>query len=313
MKLLTEWLQRMTGVPAELYGKLITSLACFLVFWTLRWLILKWVWRRTESSTLRYQWRKITNYTSFSLAMLLLGRIWFEEFQTVATFLGLLSAGIAIALKDPLVNIAGWIFILWRRPFDVGDRIQIGAYAGDVIDKRVFQFTLMEIGNWVHADQSTGRIVHIPNGKVFVDPQVNYTRGWFDYIWNEIPVLVTFESDWKKAKALIQRIVTDYSGYLTPLAEQKMRESSREFVIVAPNLAPSVFTTVEESGVLLTARHLCEPRHRRESVQAIWEQILEAFASCDDIDFAYPTQRFYNNTTEGKEEARAKPLERAER
>jgi small-conductance mechanosensitive channel len=199
------------------------------------------------------------------------------------------SAGLAIAMKDPLVNVAGWFFILWRRPFDVGDRIQIGGHTGDVIDMSVFQFTMMEIGGWVHADQSTGRIVHVPNGKVFVDPQIVYTQGWFDYIWNEIPVLITFESNWKKAKEILQQIATTHSGHLIPLAEHKLKESPHEFIIHAPNLNPNVFTSVEASGVLLTLRHLCEPRRRRENTQEIWEAILERFVGCADIDFAYPT------------------------
>lgn len=300
MRFLTEWLQNATGIPAELYGKLITSLVCIFVFWFFRWLILKGVWRRTENSRTRYQWRKTSNYVMFALAFLLLGRVWLAEFESVTTYLGLLSAGLAIAMKDPLVNVAGWLFILWRRPFEVGDRIQIGAYAGDVIDLRIFQFTLMEIGGWVHADQSTGRIVQIPNGKVFVEPQTNYTKGWFDYIWNEIPVHLTYESNWKRAKDILEEIVTTHAGHLTPLAECKLKESSREFIIFSPNLAPAVFTSVEESGVLLTLRYLCEPRRRRESNQNIWEAILDNFAACEDIDLAYPTQRSYNYILEGK-------------
>ncbi|MBT1073977.1 mechanosensitive ion channel family protein [Geobacter grbiciae] len=312
MRLLTEWLEKTTGIPAELYEKLITSLTGISVLWLLRWLILKMVWRRTESFRVRYQWRKLSNYVAVAFAVLLLGRVWFEEFQSVATFLGLLSAGVAIALKDPLVNVAGWLFILWRRPFDVGDRIQIGGHAGDVIDLRVFQFTLMEIGNWVHADQSTGRIVHVPNGKVFVDPQINYTRGWFDYIWNEIAVLVTFESDWKGAKEILRKIATDHAADLTGDAERKMELSSREFMIFPPTLTPTVYTSVEESGVLLTLRYLCEPRWRRESTQEIWEAILERFAERTNIDFAYPTRRYYDNVTEGKSGARAAPPGRTE-
>lgn len=300
MKLLTEWLQNNTGVPGVLYDKLLTSLACILIIWFIRRMILKGVWRRTENSRTRYQWRKTSDYVAFTIAVLLLGRVWLEGFQTVATFLGLASAGLAIAMKDPLVNVAGWLFIVWRRPFDVGDRIQIGVHAGDVIDLRVFQFTLMEIGNWVKADQSTGRIIHIPNGKVFVDSQTNYTKGWFDYIWNEIPVLVTFESDWRKAKQILQAIAASHSDHLIPLAEQKLKESSREFVILTPNLNPEVFTSVEASGILLTMRHLCEPRNRRDSSQKIWEAILDEFAVHQDIDFAYPTQRYYNHDLEGK-------------
>jgi small-conductance mechanosensitive channel len=295
-----EWLNKASGIPVGLYYKLFTSLLGIAVFWFLRWLILKWVWRRTENLRVRYQWRRISNYAVFVLAVLLLGRVWFEEFQSVATFLGLLTAGLAIALKDPLVNVAGWMFILWRRPFDVGDRIQIGIHAGDVIDLRVFQFTLMEIGNWVHADQSTGRIVHIPNGKVFVEPQINYTKGWFDYIWNEVAVLVTYESNWKRAKDILREIAEKHAGHLTKPAERKMTASARDFMIVSANLTPTVFTSVEESGILLTLRHLCEPRRRRESTQEIWEGVLERFAGCDDIDFAYPTRRYYSNVKEGK-------------
>ncbi|NIP82375.1 MAG: mechanosensitive ion channel, partial [Gemmatimonadetes bacterium] len=90
----------------------------------------------------------------------------------------------------------------------VGDRIQIGAHAGDVIDQRIFQFIVLEIGNWVDADQSTGRIIHIPNGLVFREPLANYTRG-MQYIWNEIRVLVTFESNWKRAKQILDEIVQE--------------------------------------------------------------------------------------------------------
>src|SRR3989441_12617332 len=110
-------------------------------------------------------------------------------------------SGLAIALKDPVTNLAGWIFIVWRRPFEVSDRVEIGGHKGDVIDIRLLQFTLNEIGNWVNADQSSGRIIHIPNGKVFTEPVANYDKG-FKYIWNEVPVLVTFESDWRQAKAI---------------------------------------------------------------------------------------------------------------
>src|SRR5436309_2546056 len=132
----------------------------------------------------------------------------------IATFLGLFTAGLAIALKDIVANLAGWAYIVWRRPFDVGDRVQIGPHAGDVIDLHLFQFTLNEIGNWVKADQSTGRIIHIPNGKVLSEPLANYDKG-FRYIWNEIPVVISFESDWKQAKRLLEAIVVKHAEHLT--------------------------------------------------------------------------------------------------
>ena len=73
-----------------------------------------------------------------------------------------------------------------------------------MIDQRAFQFTLLEIGNWVDADQTTGRVVHVPNGKIFTEPLVNYNQG-LEYIWNEVSVTVTFESNWRKAKSSWRR------------------------------------------------------------------------------------------------------------
>ena len=72
-------------------------------------------------------------------------------------------------------------------------------------------------------------------------------------------------------------------------------------------LTPTVYTSVQDCGVLLTIRYLCDPRQRRSTEQAFWEDILDEFAACNDIDFAYPTQRFYNNALEGKEGAKAGP------
>lgn len=294
---LVVWLSKATDISVGLYNLMFTSLACIAFIWSLRWLILKLVWRQTEDLRVRYQWRRISSYAAFVLTVLLAGRVLFEGFHGAATFLGLLSAGLAIALKDPLVNLVGWMLIIWRRPFAVGDRIQIGSHAGDVMDLTVFRFTLAEIGNWVHSDQITGRIVHIPNGKVFVEPVAIYSRGMHDFIWNEVAVLVTFESNWKRAKDILNEIAVAHAGNLAEPAERKLKEYARDFLIVPIELTPRVFTTVEASGILLTVRHVCQSRHRRESTQEIWEDILDRFAECDDINFAYPTSRSYSNVT----------------
>ena len=75
-------------------------------------------------------------------------------------------------------------------------------------------------------------------------------------------------------------------------------------MIFYTKLTPTVYTSVRESGVLLTIRYLSEPRRRRATEEVIWEEILQAFAECDDIDFAYPTTRLFNNAKEGKDKAK---------
>ncbi len=293
------WIEQATGLSPEITGKLIKSLAVILGFIILNKVISRIVFSKTEDVYYRYKWRKTQDYITFFIGLLIISAIWIDEFKSFLTFFGLLTAGIAIALKDPVTDLAGWAFLMWRKPFEVGDRIQIGEHAGDVIDIRIFQFTLIEIGNWVDADQSTGRILHIPNSKVFQEILANYSKG-FNYIWHEIGVLITFESNWQKAKEILVKIVNENSEHLSKAAEKKIKDASKKYMIFYRNLTPIVYTSVKDSGVMLTMRFLCDPRQRRGYEQTIWEEVLTEFSKREDIDFAYPTQRFYNNLSEGK-------------
>lgn len=298
METFTHWIAQITKLTPWVQKNLFTSIIIILILWLVRTLVMSIVLRRVEDVRLRYRWRKTSKSVAAAIGVVLVGRVWFEGIQSLATFLGLVAAGLTIALKDVVTAIAGWFFIIWRRPFNVGDRIQIGDQAGDVVDVRIFKFTLMEIGNWVDADQSTGRVLHIPNGLVLSEVVSNYSRG-FQYIWNELPVLVTFESNWEKAKTILQEIATKHAQHSSEVAQKRIQEASRRFMIFYSVLTPTVYTSVAESGVLLTIRYLCEPRTRRGTSETIWEDVLHQFATHKDINFAYPTRRFYDNQREG--------------
>lgn len=296
MNRVTAFLEQSVGISPENQSKILYSFIILTVLGIIRYSILKIVWRFTEEPKARYNWRRSVSFTIGIITVILIASVWIEAIGQFGAFLGLFTAGLAIALKDPLANIAGWIFILFRNPFVIGDRVQVGEHAGDVIDIRLFQFSILEIGNWVAADQSTGRIIHVPNGKVFTTTQANYSAG-FRFIWNEISVLVTFESDWEKAKNILQKIIHDYAEPASESAEKKISEASKKYMIFYQYLTPIVYTNVEDSGVMLTMRYICDPLKRRSSEHEVWEKVLKAFALYKDIDFAYPTQRFYS---EGK-------------
>jgi len=303
MDKIDDWIHQVTGLNIEVQDKIYVSILIIAVLWLIRYVTYKIVCNKTENAQTRYRWQKSLTYFTVIMGIILIGRVWFAGMPSLVTYLGLVSAGIAIALKDLIVSLAGWMFLIWRRPFSVGDRIQIGKYVGDVIDLRIFKFSLLEIGNWVDADQSTGRILHLPNLMVLTETIANYSKG-FQYIWNEISVLVTFESNWQKAKDILKKIGTRYAEHLSASAEKKLKEVSKKYMIFYKTLTPTVYTAVKDCGVQLTIRYLIEPRSRRASEQSIWEDILLEFAACSDIDFAYPTQRFYNNAIEGKEGTR---------
>lgn len=287
----------------EPLSKIISSVIIILVSWIIKLMLARLIEKRVSDARSRYSWQKTASYSITALAVVIIGRIWFAGFQSIATFLGLLTAGLAIALKDLIANLAGWIFIVWRKPFEVGHRIQIGDKAGDVIDLRPFQFSILEIGNWVAADQSTGRIIHIPNNLIFTQPICNYDSG-FKYIWNEIPVLITFESDWMKAKDILLHIANEKTPPITAEVEKQIKRAARKFLIIYRKITPVVYTSVVDSGVMLTIRYLIGAKERRGSTEAIWEAILTEFAKNDNINLAYPTMRIMaeqNNSTSAKQ------------
>ena len=297
MNQISSFLESSIGMSPANQTKVFYSIVILVVLGIIRYTLHKLVWRLTEDPKTRYSWKRSSSFIIGFLTLILIASVWVKAIGEFGAFLGLLTAGLAIALKDPLTNIAGWIFILTRKPFVVGDRIQIGDNAGDVIDLRLFQFTLLEIGNWVDADQSTGRMIHIPNGKVFTQNQSNYSTG-FEFIWNEIPILLTFESDWKLAKELLNGILSEHAESLSADAEKRIIEASKKYMIFYQYLTPIVYTSVKDSGILLTLRYICDARKRRGTEHAIWEDVLTTFAKQDGIEFAYPTQRFFNRNIE---------------
>ena len=293
MFLLIEGMNLVNPLANEaLRNNIITSVVAVVLISALRMAATRLVNEQVKDLSLRYSWRKWLGYVAFGLYGLTLSVLWLPNVRGLSTFLGLFAAGVAVVLRDPLVNVVAWLYILWRQPFRMGDRIQIAENSGDVIDIAIFKFTLMEIGYWVETDQSTGRIIHIPNGHVFRDAIANYSQG-FKYIWHEIPVLVTFESDWEAAKAILFTQVNNHAEHLSGSAEEHLRKAGQKYMISYSKLTPTVYTTVKESGILLTMRYLCEPRRRRGSEQVLWENVLREFAKNDDISLAYPTHRFY--------------------
>lgn len=292
MENIHDYLAETTGLSPEILAKIILSLGIILFLYLVKLVVLRIVWRQTKNVKIRYQWKRTLSFILPFAGLILVGSVWVQAFRQFGAFLGLFSAGLAIAMKDPLTNLAGWFFIVFRHPFVVGDRIQVAKFSGDVIDIRMFQFTLLEIGNWVDADQSTGRIIHLPNSMVFLKAQANYSTG-FEYIWNEIPVNVTFESNWKKAKELLLDIVNRHAESIGKEAEKEIFKASRSYMIYYTHLTPIVYTKVIDFGVKLTMRYLCNPRRRRGSENEIWEEVLTMIDLHKDIELAYPTTRFY--------------------
>ena len=258
-----------------------------------RFLILRAVHARVQHGEVYFRTRKWVAYAATLIGGFGLINIWLGGVGGIGTYLGILSAGIAIALADVLENLAGWAFIVVRRPFKVGDRIEIQGRAGDVVDVRAFRFSMLEIQNWVEADQSTGRLVHVPNGKVFSEHVINYTEG-FPYIWDEIGMMVTFESDWQRAEEMMREALAEHAP---DPDESKIRDSIRQagnqYLIRYTHLAPATYISVRDSGVMISGRYLIGVRRRRGTSDALWRSLLQQLDQDPSVELAYPTVRTF--------------------
>ena len=289
--MILEWWTEAVGLT-RVQAQIAVSVAIVVVLTGLWWLVVRIVTRRIDDPTAWYPARKATSYVTVIVGLFALLWVWLGALGELATFFGLAAAGIALALADVLKNIAGWIYLMLRRPYRMDDRIEVDGVAGDVIDIRVQRTTLLEIKNWVDADQSTGRIVHVPNGYVFNKQVFNFTEG-FAYIWHEVPMLVTFESDPQVAEAILQSALDEVGGHTPEEAEQRIRRAAMSYKIRYNHLTPTVYLTVKPGGIMLTGRLLVDARRRRAVDQQIWRLVLERLRHEPRVELTYPVSRVH--------------------
>jgi len=277
-------------VSSPYFFKIAQSIFSIFVVYFLILQAIKIVNRSSLDLRTKHKIRKLILYISTAVNLVILSLIWVKNIRTFSILLSVVGAGLVIALQDAIMCMAGWFIILIRKPYDVGDRVEISGIKGDVIDIRLFQTTLLEIGNWVKDEQSTGRIVHVPNKNIFISPVFNYTRE-FEYIWNELKVVVTFESDWKKAKDIMLSFASEKAEVIRENVRRKIKKMAEKYLIFYEKLTPIVYVKIVDYGIELSLRYLTIAKNRRSSESELAESILDSFQMESDINFAYPTYR----------------------
>ena len=272
------------------YRKVFQTLFVLIIAYILTLAFLKVINARFRDIKARHIARKNLSYVVVLITLIIVFFIWIQNLNSITIFLGVASAGIALALQEVILCIAGWLLILMRRPFEVGDRVEINGVKGDIIDIRLFQTAMLEIGNWVDADQSTGRIVNVPNSFLFKKENYNYSRG-FEFIWNELPILITFESDWKRARVIMMAHASKMAKGMEEKMRRKLDVMRNRYMIYYGTLTPIVYVNVKDSGVELTLRYLTEAKKRRATQDQLCREILEDFDKEKGVNFAYPTYR----------------------
>jgi len=263
----------------DVYRKLILSSLILFIQVVIRRLLLHLAVNRiSEDNPNLYTVRKVITFSITIITLLLLFGIWVERFSDLSVALGILVAGLAFALQEVIGSIAGWITIVSGKPFTVGDRIEVGSIRGDVVDIGVLRTTLMEIGNWLGGDHNTGRIVTLSNAFLFKEPLFNYSAH-LRFVWDEINVPITYESDWEKAMKIMADSIHAHPAYheLLPKAEKQRREARRKLVVRMTPLEPRTYLKLTDNWIELGLVYPVDTDLRRSVRSEISQQLLKKF------------------------------------
>lgn len=214
--------------------------------------------------------------------------LWARLLPNKGTFFGLLGAGLAVALKEPLLSIAGRLSIWLGHLYRVGDRIEFQGMGGDVISIGVFYTRMMEIGNWIHGDQATGRIVQFPNSSVYQNSVYNYTQN-FSFIWDELMLPVTYGSDVPAARDILAKTGEEYTRDFLTSAQSELERLRADSLVPDLNLKPTVYTKVTSNYVELTMRYLVDPRKRRPANSWLYQRIFDRIRANPNISIGSDT------------------------
>src|SRR4051812_29145428 len=214
--------------------------------------------------------------------------LWARLIPNASTFLGLVGAGAAIALREPLLSIAARISIFAGHMYTAGDRVQLNQITGDVIHVSFFYTRMMEVGNWISGDQATGRVVQFSNSMIYGTPIFNYTRD-FHYIWDEIKLPVTYDTNIKEVSNILLAAGKKYTSEFLKDAGKELEEMRKYFLVPSVELEPAVFLKVTSNWVELALRYVVDPKKRRSASNFIYTDILEKLQEHDDITIASET------------------------
>lgn len=191
------------------------------------------------------------------------------SFAGLGIAVGFLTAALGFALQRPISGIAAWMMIIFKRPFEIGDRIIVGKEKGDVVDITLTHIHIEEIGGTIVSEERSGRIVMIPNSKLFEENIINYTKEG-DTILDEVRFSITFESNLEKAK---QIAISSAKKVLKGFEQKK---------------EPYLRVWFQPSGMDVLIRYFTLTTIREEIRSLITQEIFNQVQSLKDVEFAYP-------------------------
>lgn len=279
------WLRLGEGATA-LSQKVIAAIASAIGVLIILRLLDVYLISRVANSVQKFNLTRVLRLTAWLLIVFVAVTILFQNWYTAVVSVGLISLILGFALQTPVTSFIGWIYILVREPYRVGDRIKIGTASGDVIDVSYLDTTLWEFGgDYLSTDHPTGRVIKFPNSSVLSTPVYNYTWPLFPYIWNEIKFHIAYDSDLEFVAATMQEITEQEVGEAmmtqvrvfcellaqTPVDELQVQE--RPVVM---------FRVSENTWLEAIVRYLVHPKEAGRVKSRLIKKLLEALNAAPD-------------------------------
>lgn len=275
---MTVKLQKLIGFYENYVILFFNTFLTFIIIHLLCKLITKVFSKFVKNNKRKFEFTHKIRLVGNSIFIIISILIWQEYISTFMTLISFVSAAITIALRDIVFNFFSGIYIIFKKPFTVEDRIEIDGVTGDVISIKMLSFELLEVNNEDGNNQSTGKIIHIPSSKIFSATLVNQTKI-FKYVWDEIKVKVDLESNIKEQRGILYRIVNsqDIIKKIPNKMTNQLANDPGNYRIYYNKLTPIVYTKLEDDFVLLTIRYLIHPKKSRIVETDIWNEIIKSY------------------------------------
>lgn len=212
------------------------------------------------------------------LSVILLLTIWYPYLKNISTVLSFISAGLTIAIREVILNLFAGIYIKTSKPFKIEDRISIDGIKGDVVLLNVLSFKMLEVGDRINGEQSSGLIINVPNSFVFSKSLKNYNTA-FKYIWDEITIKLNIDCDLDKNKNEIMSIVNNNEilSSIPKKMKKEIKNASVDYRLYYNHLDPIIYTKVVDKHIELDIRFLVHPKKSRIVEDEIWINILKKY------------------------------------
>jgi len=262
-----------------------TVLALLIIYVVIKIIFEQIIARRIREPKTRYSMKRIASMLSVLTFVAAGIAIWVDNLQALLVSYGILAAGAAVALQDVFKNFAGSLVIFLTGTYHVGDRIEVKSKIGDIIDIGIFYTTLLETNEWVKGDQATGRLSIIPNSLVLMETVNNYTKD-HPYIWDEISIPITYDSDWKEALKIIENVIETETKEMTIKSEASISTLSDKYYLPRKSTEPTVFATLTDNWITMNIRYITEVRQRRIVRDRLYRKLLSELEKAINIKIA---------------------------